>query len=315
MSIEMDNQDVSGFAGDAFEGTRSEQPAQSGAVSSPPSADARPDDQSDAAEEVSLDFEYDEDVPGFETSASNCLNRALQIARSLNHVSLSADHLMLALAMDPSARRLLERVGDIVQLREAATQRLGRMHSRFTTGDSFPSQTSDLVDIRKAAREAASEREQLVAISDLINAFPKANGRLTYGSGDGSKAVVLMERIEQGLVPRVAEAMTRIEAEVQEATRRYQSVQSLLQDLNSRQSAAAEQRQIELMEQIHRQVREAADVQLGAVLREFGERLEAKFTELNLPAKPIEPEPEPQRYEPAPPVHKPRPSYWSWLAL
>lgn len=202
MSIEMDNQDVSGFAGDAFEGTRSEQPAQSGAVSSPPSADARPDDQSDAAEEVSLDFEYDEDVPGFETSASNCLNRALQIARSLNHMSLSADHLMLALAMDPSARRLLERVGDIVQLREAATQRLGRMHCRFTTGDSFPSQTSDLVDIRKAAREAASEREQLVAISDLINAFPKANGRLTYGSGDGSKAVVLMERIEQGLVPR-----------------------------------------------------------------------------------------------------------------
>ena len=116
MSIEMDNQDVSGFAGDAFEGTRSEQPAQSGAVGSPPSADARPDDQSDAAEEVSLDFEYDEDVPGFETSASNCLNRALQIARSLNHMSLSADHLMLALAMDPSARRLLERV-DIVQLR------------------------------------------------------------------------------------------------------------------------------------------------------------------------------------------------------
>jgi len=81
--------------------------------------------------------------------------------------------------------------------------------------------------------------------------------------------------------------MTRIEAEVQEATRRYQSVQSLLQDLNSRQSAAAEQRQIELMGQISRQVREAADVQLGAVLREYGERLEAQFTELNLPAKPI----------------------------
>ena len=154
MSIEMDNQDVSGFTGDAFEGTRSERPAQGDAGSSPPSADARPDGQSDAAEEVSLDFEYDEDVPGFETSASNCLNRALQIARSLNHMSLSADHLMLALAIDPSARRLLERVGDIVQLRETATQRLGRMHSRFTTGNSSPSQTSDLVDIRKAARES-----------------------------------------------------------------------------------------------------------------------------------------------------------------
>jgi hypothetical protein len=160
-------------------------------------------------------------------------------------------------------------------------QRLGRMHSRFATGESLPSQTSDLMDIRKAAREAASEREQLVAISDLINAFPQANGRLTYGSGDGSKAVVLMERIEQSLVPRVADAMTRIEAEVQEAARRYQSVQSILQDLNSRQSATAEQRQIELMEQIRRQVREAADLQLGAALREFGERLDAKLAELN----------------------------------
>ena len=314
MTIEMGNQGVSGFGGDAFEGTSGE-PARSETIGLPPSADARPDGQADAAEEVTLDFDYDEEVPGFETSASNCLNRALQIARSLNHMSLSADHLMLALAMDPSARRLLERVGDIIQLREAATQRLGRMHSRFTTGNSFPSKTSDLVDIQKAAREAASERDQLVAISDLINAFPQANGRLTYGSGDGSKAVVLMERIEQGLVPRVAEAMTRIEAEVQEAARRYQSVQSLLQDLNSRQSAAAEQRQVELMEQIRRQVREAADVQLGAALREFGERLEAKFAELNPPAKPTEPEPEPQRYEPAPLVHKPRANYWSWLAL
>ena len=164
-------------------------------------------------------------------------------------MSLSADHLMLALTMDPNARRLIERIGDIVQLREAAMQRLGRMHSRFSTGDSFPSQTSDLVDIRKTAREAASEREQLVAISDLINAFPQANGRLTYGAGDGSKAITLMEKIEQGIVPRMAEAMTKIEAEVQEAMRRHQSVQSLLQDLNSRQSAAAEQRQIELMDQ------------------------------------------------------------------
>lgn len=270
---------------------------------------------SEPAEDVALDFSYDEAVPGFEASASDCFNRALQIAQSLNHTSLSADHLMLALTMDPNARRLLERVGDVAQLREAATQRLGKMHSRFATSDRLPSQTADLVDIRKAARDAASERDQLVAISDLINAFPKADGRLTYGSADGSKAVTLMERIEQGLVPRVAEAMTRIEAEAQEAARRYQSVQSILQDLNARQSAASEQRQIELLEQIRRQVREAADVQIGAALREFGERLEAKFAELNPPVKPIEPAPEPERYEPPPLVHKPRANYWSWLAL
>jgi hypothetical protein len=105
----------------------------------------------------------------------------------------------------------------------------------------------------------------------------------------------------------------RIEAEVQEATRRYQSVQSMLQDLNSRQSAVAEQRQFELLDQIRRQVREAADLQLGTALREFSERLDAKLAELNPPAKPVEPEPEPEPYEP--PVQAPRPRYWSWLVL
>ena len=77
---------------------------------------------------------------------------------------------MLALTMDPSARRLMERVGDIVQLREAASSG-SEGCAAVSHGRLFPSQTSDLVDIRKTAREAASEREQLVAISDLINAF------------------------------------------------------------------------------------------------------------------------------------------------
>jgi ATP-dependent Clp protease ATP-binding subunit ClpA len=98
-------------------------------------------------------------VPGFEAAASDCLNRALAIARSLNHVVLSSDHLMIALTMDPNARRQLERVGDVMQLREAAMQWLGKMHSRYSTSESFPSQTSDLKDIRTAARQAAAARE------------------------------------------------------------------------------------------------------------------------------------------------------------
>ncbi|MGH6825389.1 Clp protease N-terminal domain-containing protein [Methyloceanibacter sp.] len=140
MTTEMGNQGMSGFGGDAYAGTRSEPPAQSGNAGSPPFADAQPHghaEAADAAEEVALDFDYDEAVPGFEASASDCFNRALKIARSLNHMSLSSDHLMLALTMDPSARRLLERVGDITQLREAAMQRLGRMHGRFATGESL----------------------------------------------------------------------------------------------------------------------------------------------------------------------------------
>lgn len=323
MTIEMGNQGVPGPGGDAYETNRSENGRH--APDAPPATAATGQAESvgaaqpnvETGEEVALDFNYEEAVPGFEASASDCFNRALRIAQSLNHTSLSADHLMLALTMDPNARRLLERIGDVVQLREAATRRLGKMHGCFATGESFPSQTADLLDIRKTAREAAAERDQLVAISDLINAFPKLNGRLSYGAGDASKALVLMERIEQGLVPRVADAMMRIEAEVQEATRRYQSVQSMLQDLNSRQSVLAEQRQMELMEQIRRQVREAADAQIGAALTAFTERLDAKLAELNPQVKQPEPEPEPdpepRPYEPE--IPRPRPSYWTWFAL
>ena len=64
-------------------------------------------DHVEVGEEIALDFTDAEMVPGFEVSASDCLNRALKIARSLNHTSLSSDHLMLALTMDPNARRLL----------------------------------------------------------------------------------------------------------------------------------------------------------------------------------------------------------------
>jgi hypothetical protein len=180
MTIEPGNPEVSGFGntgqGDAGQagGTHGAEPSQgaqgpSGANGGG-AVDAMPDDHADVGE-VALDFNYEEAVPGFEASASDCLNRALAIAQSLNHVVLSSDHLMLALTLDASARRLLDRVGDVTQLREAAMRRLGKMHSQFSIGD--PSQTADLADIRKIAREAAAEREQLVAISDLVNAFPR----------------------------------------------------------------------------------------------------------------------------------------------
>ena len=69
--------------------------------------DARPNGGDTLDDETPLDFDYDEAVPGFEAAASDCLNRALAIARSLNHIVLSSDHLMIALTMDPNARRQL----------------------------------------------------------------------------------------------------------------------------------------------------------------------------------------------------------------
>ncbi len=241
--------------------------------------DTRAADDVEVSEEITLDRR--DEVPGYERSASICVNRAQQIARSLNHTHLSTDHLMLALTMDQNARRVLERVGDVTQLREAAMQRLGHFGSAKDSSDPSSNPTSDLADIAKAAREAANEREQSVAISDLINAFPKLNGRLTYGSGDGLQAVALMEKIEKGLIPRVADSMDKIEAVVLEAIQSGQTVQRMLEDLNSKQSHEAEQRQIAFMEDIRRQVLEAVDTKVGGALKEFSDALVRKLDELN----------------------------------
>ena len=106
---------------------------------------------------------------------------------------------MLALTLDQSARRLLERVGDIVQLRDAAMQKLGKSHTKFSRdiGDQPLPPTSDLDDLAKAARQAAAEREQSIAISDLINAFPKVDGRLTYAAAETARTVAVIDTIEK----------------------------------------------------------------------------------------------------------------------
>jgi hypothetical protein len=264
-------------------------------------------DQTDVVEIVPLDFTYAGPVPGFETSASDCLNHALLIARSLNHAVLSSDHLMLALTMDQGARRLLDRVGDISRLREMAMRRLGRMHSRYSSGD--PAQTADLEDIRKAARAAAAEREQLVSISDLVNAFPKENGRLAYASKN-EKTPPLVETIEKGLVPRVSDAIGRIEAVVREATQgQRQIVQNMLMDLNARQSQD-EQRQREFMDEVRRQVREAVDVHVSAALSDLDQRLATKLAELTPPQAVPDLATEAQETE-----TPSRRSYWTWGIL
>jgi hypothetical protein len=252
-------------------------------------ATASADDHAEIAEQVVLD--RSDEIAGYEPSASTCINRGREIAQSLNHMSLSVDHLMLALTMDQNARRLLERVGDVTQLREAAMQRLGHYASARSGGEQNLSPTADLADIAKSARDAANEREQSVALSDLINAFPKLNGRLTYGTGDNFRATALMERIEQGLVPRVADSMSRIETVVVEAIQQGQTVQRMLQDLNSRQTYEAEKRQIEFMEDVRRHVREAIDSQVGAALQEINDTLNRKIDELKQATEPKPPAP------------------------
>jgi hypothetical protein len=279
-----------------------------------PSAGAEP-------EEIAKEFTY-ERVPGFETSASDCINRARQIARSLNHATWSADHLMLALTMDQGARRLLERVGDVAQLRATAMRKLGKNYNKSDAADQAPTPTADLADIGKKARETANEREQLVSVSDLIAAFPKENGRLTYGAGEGSRAVAVIEAIETRVIPGVDNAVTRIENAIVDAIQRqHQSVQAILADLNSRQSHEWEQRQRDFMDEVRRQVREAADAQFGAALKDLNANFEKRLAEVKesspQPVPPADPFlSSPPQEDPSPPKspEPPKPS-WGWLGM
>jgi hypothetical protein len=89
-----------------------------GGANSGAAADVQSDKQVQAAEEVAKHMGYEE-LPGYEASASRCFHRAGEIARSLNHMSLSADHLMLALTMDSSARRKAIGAGSLCFERDA----------------------------------------------------------------------------------------------------------------------------------------------------------------------------------------------------
>jgi hypothetical protein len=289
MTIEMGNPGIPGFGG---YGSQNQPPssteAQAGNGAAAGQSTRQTVDHAEVAEEVASKPTH-EQIPGLETSASDCLNRAAQIARSLNHANLSSDHLMLALTLDQSARRLLERVGDITQLREAAMQRLGKNHTKFSRdiGDQPLPPTSDLDDLAKAARQAAAEREQSIAISDLINAFPKADGRLTYAAGETARTVAVIDTIEKGLVPRVDDVLTRIEGAIVDAMQRqHQSVRTLLADLSSMQSQEWQRQQREFMDEIRRQVREAADVQVAAALEGLNEKFQGRVAELQTEQEP-----------------------------
>ena len=103
--------------------------------------------------------------------------------------------------------------------------------------------------------------------------------RLTYASGEGARTNALVQAIENGLVPRVADSMSKIQTVVTEAMEQSQTVQRMLQDLNAKQTFEAEQRQIAFMEDIRRQVREAVDAQVGVALKQFGDDLMRRLEE------------------------------------
>jgi hypothetical protein len=214
-------------------------------------------------------------IPDFEPPAADCFNRALQVALSLGHANFSSDHLMLALTMDQQARRQLQRVGDVGQLREAAMLRLGKMHWKFARRvdqtSIFPSPTSDLEELRKTARRAAQDRDQKVTVNDLVNAYPMKDGRLVYGLKETSESIpAILERIENKLVPRVSDFLSNFGAQMRETAERQ--LKAALQEFGDRQLEEAVERQRASLEEISDRFKERHLAALEEVTKRFQER-------------------------------------------
>jgi hypothetical protein len=82
-------------------------------------------------------------------------------------------------------------------------------------------------------------------------------------------------------VPKVDDAVTRIEAAVREAIQQQnQTVTKLLEDLGAGQAERTEQHRREFMDDIRRQVREAAEIQIGDAIREIKDKIDVTIAEL-----------------------------------
>lgn len=158
---------------------------------------------------VQLSADLSGKLHGFTRPASNCINKAWRIARELNHASISAAHLVLALTLDPrSSRRLRDQGVDVDLVRETAVKLLAKYNATYSSGGSpvgdGPTPSSDFADILETAARFAKEREdeEEINISDLLDAFPKSGARteLFFGQLDAVDPMpALVSGIQQGL--------------------------------------------------------------------------------------------------------------------
>ena len=164
-------------------------------------------------------------LPGFTKPASDCINKARRIARELNHTSVSAAHLALALTLDPrSSRRLRDQDVDVDLVREAAVQFLAKYNSMYSSGAPAvdePQPAPDLSDILETATRFAQEREgeKEINISDLLDAFRKSSSRarLLYSPQDASdQAPAIIRRMEQWFAPQLDQLFSEMERKLLE---------------------------------------------------------------------------------------------------
>lgn len=152
----------------------------------------------DESELIARSFEH---ADSFSEPAARCIAKAGWIAYVLNHTSINAAHLILAMSLDRRAAKGLEDRGfDVQELRRGMIPLLIGAKWRYSEEDDSPkpiiSMTSDVADILEAAMRRAGERDnQPATLPDLWDALSAvhAKGRLVPAAPEERKTDIRAE--------------------------------------------------------------------------------------------------------------------------
>jgi hypothetical protein len=115
----------------------------------------------------------DAKISGCTTTASDCLHKTTKLARELNHGTVSAAHLVLAMTLIPKASCAFAGKVDADKAFRASMHALIDIERGSPVNGALPSLSAEFKSIVTLAQDLARKREQEVSVEDLLNAFDR----------------------------------------------------------------------------------------------------------------------------------------------
>ncbi|MGD9923574.1 MAG: hypothetical protein AB7V13_19360 [Pseudorhodoplanes sp.] len=112
-------------------------------------------------------------INGCTKTASDCLHKTTKLARELNHGTVSAAHLVLAMTLIPNASRQFDGKVDVDKAFRAAMLALMDVERGSPVNGALPSLSAEFKTIVTLAQDLARKREQEVSVDDLLNALDR----------------------------------------------------------------------------------------------------------------------------------------------
>ena len=141
-------------------------------------------------------------ISGCTKTASDCLHKTTKLARELNHGTVSAAHLVLAMTLIPNANGQFDGKVDIDKAFRASMLALMDIERGSPVNGALPSLSAEFKTIVTLAQELARKREQEVSVDDLLNAFDRlpadsSAAQLIRGEPRNSPSFDTREAMEQ----------------------------------------------------------------------------------------------------------------------